>query len=144
MEIITYIRNTPILERRIPSLPYNSHLKKLLPQKRKAGFLCEVLFWKLVHRRKFHGIDFDRQKIIGNYIVDFYVKKLGLVIEIDGWSHDAKKEYDEKRQQYLESYGLKVFRITNHDLLQNADVVMKELEAYIIQHFGGKEDNAGE
>ena len=144
MEIISYIRGTPILASRIPFLPYNSYLKKLLPQKRKAGILCEVLFWKLVHRRKFHGIDFDRQRIIGNYIVDFYVKSLGLVVEIDGWSHDVKKEYDEKRQQYLESYGLKVFRITNHDILQNSAVVMKDLERYIIQNFGVEEGGVRE
>ena len=144
MEILTHIGDIPILKSNIPSLPFNSHLKKLLPEKRKAGILCEVLFWKLVHRRKFHGIDFDRQKLIGNYIVDFYVKKLGLVIEIDGWSHDAKKEYDEKRQQYLESYGLKVFRISNHDILQNTAVVMKDLERYIIQNFGVEEGGVRE
>ena len=144
MEILTHIGDIPILKSNIPSLPYNSYLKKLLPQKRKAGILCEVLFWKIVHRRKFHGIDFDRQRIIGNYIVDFYVKSLGLVVEIDGWSHDAKKEYDEKRQQYLESYGLKVFRISNHDILQNTAVVMKDLERYIIQNFGVEEGGVRE
>ena len=66
------------------SLPYNKNLKALLSGKRKAGILCEVLFWQQVHKRKFYKIDFDRQRIIGNYIVDFYVKKLGLVIGIDG------------------------------------------------------------
>ena len=140
MEILTHIGDIPIQKSNISSLPYNSHLKKMLQEKRKAGILCEVLFWKQVHRRKFHGIDFDRQRIIGNYIVDFYVKSLGLVIEIDGWSHDVKKEYDEKRQHYLESIGLKVFRISNHDILQNTAVVMKDLERYIIQNFGVKGD----
>ncbi|MBP1163359.1 very-short-patch-repair endonuclease [Chryseobacterium sp. PvR013] len=42
-------------------------------------------------QKKFHTIDFDRQRIIGNYIVDFYVKTLGLIIEIDGSSHDEKE-----------------------------------------------------
>ncbi|ROI07169.1 DUF559 domain-containing protein [Kaistella haifensis] len=144
MEIITHIGDIPILKSNIPSLPYNSHLKKMLQEKRKAGILCEVLFWKQVHRRKFHGIDFDRQRIIGNYIVDFYVKSLGLVVEIDGWSHDVKKEYDEKRQHYLESIGLKVFRISNHDILQNTAVVMKDLERYIIQNFGVEEGGVRE
>ena len=55
-----------------------------------------------------------------------------------------KKEYDEKRQQYLESYGLKVFRITNHDILQNSAVVMKDLERYIIQNFGVEEGGVRE
>ena len=140
MEILTHIGDIPILKSNFTQLPYNSHLTKLLPEKRKTGILCEVLFWKQVHRGKFHGIDFDRQRIIGNYIVDFYVKNLGLVVEIDGWSHDVKKEYDEKRQHYLESIGLKVFRISNHDILQNTAVVMKDLERYIIQNFGVKGD----
>ncbi|MDQ0782232.1 endonuclease domain-containing protein [Chryseobacterium sp. W4I1] len=82
-----------------------------MKEKRKADILGEVLFWKKVRAGTFHRIDFDRQRIIGNYIVDFYVKTLGLVVEIDGTSHDDKAVYDGIRQQYLESLGLVVFRI---------------------------------
>ena len=39
---------------------------------RKAGVLSEVIFWLQVHKGMFWKIDFDRQRIIGNYIVDFY------------------------------------------------------------------------
>lgn len=136
MEIVTHINNIAIRRNFVEHLPYNPYLKSLLPGKRKAGILCEVLFWKQVHKRKFHGIDFDRQRIIGNYIVDFYVKTLGLVIEIDGPIHDLKKEYDAQRQKELESYGLKVFRITNHDVLNNMGVAMRGLEVFIIENYG--------
>jgi len=85
--------------------------------------------------KDFYNIDFDRQRIIGNYIVDFYVKNLGLVIEIDGWSHDTKLIYDEVRQKYLESLGLKIFRITDFDVKNNLSVVMKDLEGFIIENF---------
>ncbi|OWR15835.1 DNA methylase [Chryseobacterium sp. VAUSW3] len=121
------------------NLPYNKKLKTLLPDKRKAGLLCEVLFWKQVHRRRFHQIDFDRQKIIGNYIVDFYVKSLGLAIEIDGWSHDFKQEYDIRRQRDLESYGVKVFRISNHNIKKNMEIVLRDLENFILEHYGVRE-----
>ncbi|MBN9313912.1 MAG: DUF559 domain-containing protein [Chryseobacterium sp.] len=141
MEILTYIRKIPIRKNHISKLPYNPDLKPLLPQKRKAGILCEVLFWKQVHKRKFYGIDFDRQRIIGNYIVDFYVKNLGLVVEIDGWVHETTQEYDEKRQRNLESYGLKVFRILNHDILQNVSVSIRDLEEFIIVHYGIPEND---
>lgn len=134
-EILTHIKGVPIKKGFKENLPYNSALKKLLPQKRKAGILGEVLFWKQVRARTFHNIDFDRQRIIGNYIVDFYVKTLGLIIEIDGSSHDEKVEYDKTRQAYLESFGLLVFRITDFDIKQNTTVVMKELEDFIIQHY---------
>jgi len=134
-EILTNINGIPIYRNARPFLPYNPNLKILLPQKRKAGILSEVLFWQQVRARSFHNIDFDRQKIIGNYIVDFYVKTLSLVIEIDGSSHDEKEVYYGIRQTYLESLGLKVFRITDFDVRNNLSLVMQELENFIIQNY---------
>ena len=134
-EILTQIHGVPIRRNFVEHLPYNYHLKKLLPGKRKAGILSEVLFWKQVRARTFHNIDFDRQRIIGNYIVDFYVKTLGLIIEIDGSSHDEKEAYDGIRQTYLESLNLKIFRITDFDVKNNLAVVMKDLEDFIIENY---------
>ena len=76
-KILTEINGVPIRRNFIENLPYNPNLKKLINGKRKAGILGEVIFWKLVRTKIFHNIDFDRQRIIGNYIVDFYVKTLG-------------------------------------------------------------------
>jgi len=135
-EIQTHIHGVSIRRNFVENLPYNPQLKKLLPGKRKARILSEVLFWQQVRARTFHNIDFDRQRIIGNYIVDFYVKTLGLIIEIDGSSHDEKEVYDGIRQTYLESLGLKVFRIIDFDVKHNLTLVMKELENYIISNYG--------
>lgn len=96
----------------------------------------EVIFWKKVRAKKFYTIDDDRQRIIGNYIVDFCVKTLGLIIEIDGSSHDEKQIYDGIRQEYLESLGLLVFRINDFDMRNNLSWVMKELEDFIVLHYG--------
>lgn len=135
-EIITQINGVPIRRNFVENLPFNPNLKVLLRDKRKAGILSEVLFWKQVRAKTFHHIDFDRQRIIGNYIVDFYVKTLGLVVEIDGSSHDLKQDYDDVRQIYLESLGLIVFRITDFDVRNKLSVVMKELEDFIVRHYG--------
>lgn len=94
------------------------------------------MFWKQIHKGSFHKIDFDRQRIIDNYIVDFYVKALGLVIEIDGNSHEAKVEYDKERQTYLESLGLKVFRCADLDVKKQIGRVMLDLEQFILDEFG--------
>ncbi|GAB0156518.1 DUF559 domain-containing protein [Chryseobacterium sp. Alg-005] len=131
-EILIRINGVPIRRNFVENLPYNSGLKVLLREKRKAGILSEVLFWKQVRAKTFHHIDFDRQRIIGNYIVDFYVKTLGLIIEIDGSGHDLKQEYDGIRQAYLESLGLVIFRITDFDVRNHLPVVMKELEDFIV------------
>ncbi|WEK71107.1 MAG: endonuclease domain-containing protein [Candidatus Chryseobacterium colombiense] len=134
-EILTEIKEIPIYRNYIENLPYNPKLKPLLNGKRKAGILSEVIFWKQVRAKSFHRIDFDRQRIIGNYIVDFYVKNLGLIIEIDGWSHDTKESYDMERQKYLKSLGLHIFRITDFDIKNNLGIVMKDLENFIIEHY---------
>lgn len=135
-EILTTINGIPIRRNFVENLSYNPYLKVLLKEKRKARILGEVIFWKKVRAKKFYEIDFDRQKIIGNYIVDFYVKTLGLIIEIDGSSHDEKQVYDGIREEYIESLGLLVFRITDFDVWNNLSVVMKELEDFIVLHYG--------
>ncbi len=133
---VTTINGKEIRRNFVENLPYNPKLKKLATGKRKEGILSEVLFWQQVHKRKFHKIDFDRQRIIGNYIVDFYVKTLGLVVEIDGSSHDDKVEYDAERQKYLEELGLVVYRIADIDVKRNLDRVMVELEGFVVEKFG--------
>ncbi len=135
-EILTHINQIPIQKNFIDNLPYNPTLKLLAREKRKAGILSEVLFWQQVRAKQFHYIDFDRQRIIGNYIVDFYVKALGLVIEIDGISHQDKMEYDTERQRYLESQGLKVFRVTDGEVKKEILDVMERLEAFIVDAYG--------
>jgi very-short-patch-repair endonuclease len=137
-EILTTINNIPIYRNFVENLPHNPALNQLAKDKRKEGILSEVLFWQQVHKGVFYKIDFDRQRIIGNYIVDFYVKALGLVIEIDGNSHDEKQEYDAKRQAYLESFGLKVFRCRDIDVKKNINAVFTALEKFIINEYGEK------
>jgi very-short-patch-repair endonuclease len=130
------INNIPLKLNPIIDLPYNPILKKRAKKLRHAENLSEVLFWMQVTKGRFHKIDFDRQRVIGNYIVDFYVKKLGLVIEIDGFSHEGKEEYDKERGDYLISLGLRVYRIQVVDVMQHLSMVMSALEDYIIAEYG--------
>ena len=134
-EILTIIHNIPIKRNFVLNLPYNASLKSRAKALRKAGNFSEVVFWKEVRNKSFWNIDFDRQRIIGNYIVDFYVKALGLVVEIDGEIHNFQEEYDEKREMYLKDLGLKVFRISTTKMLFDAENVMKDLEQFIISEY---------
>jgi very-short-patch-repair endonuclease len=106
------------------ALPYNQDLKEKAKELRKAGNLCEVLIWRQFQKKKFKGYDFDRQKIIGNYIVDFFCLDCFVVIEIDGSSHDNKADYDKERDKYLEGLGLTVIHILAYDVLNRMDEVM--------------------
>jgi very-short-patch-repair endonuclease len=132
---LTHINGIEIFRRKIEVLPKNKELLSRSRSLRKGYVLSEVIFWKQVRNKEFHQIDFDRQKIIGNYIVDFYIKSLGVVLEIDGSSHNDKEEYDEKRQQFLESLDLVVYRISDNRIKNDLGNVMKELEDFIIEKF---------
>jgi len=134
-QVLTFIYEIPIKRSFIENLPYNIKLKSRAKSLRKAGNYAEVVFWQQVHRGKFHKIDFDRQRIIGNFIVDFYIKTLGLIIEIDGESHGNKDDYDEKREEYLLSLGLNIFKTSNFRVLHDMGNVMKELEMFIIENY---------
>ena len=132
---LTYIQGIEIFRRKIELLPKNKDLLSRSRSLRKGYVLSEVVFWKQVRNKEFHQIDFDRQKIIGNYIVDFYIKSLGVVIEIDGSSHNDKEDYDNKRQLFLESLDLVFYRISDYRIKNDLINVMKDLEDFIIEKF---------
>jgi len=97
-----------VTEKNYFSLPYNPNLRERAKELQRSGNLCEVLMWKQFQKRKFKDYDFDRQKIIGNYIVDFYCTDCHVVVEVDGNSHSEKVEYDQRRDAFLEGLGLTV------------------------------------
>ena len=112
------------------SLPYNPALRAHAKELRKAGILHEALLWNQMKSGQLNGLDFDRQKIIGNYIVDFYCAEKGVVIEADGNSHDSKVKADETRDEFLKGLGLKVIRISAGDILNN----MKGVVTFLNNH----------
>ena len=102
---------------------YNKQLKNLSRANRGAGNLSEVLLWQQLQHSKL-GVRFTRQRPIGNYIADFYCREKKLVIEIDGWSHDDKYEYDMARDEYMKSLGIRVLRISDKDIKQDMSNVL--------------------
>ena len=80
-----------------------------------------------------HPAKVVRQKVFGNYIVDFYCAAAKLVIEVDGSQHykAAGEQYDMKRTAYLEGYGLTVVRIPNNAVSGNFDGVCEYLDGLL-------------
>jgi very-short-patch-repair endonuclease len=113
------------------SLPFNPALKEFAKELRKSKNLPEVLLWKKLKNGQFKGFDFDRQKIIGNFIVDFFCANCGVVIEIDGSSHDDKVEYDAERDAYLRTLDLEIIHIPANDVMLRLGEVMSMLESHL-------------
>ena len=110
-------------------LYYNKNLKGYSRQLRKDTTNAERLLWSRVRRKQLQGYQFYRQKIIGNYIVDFYCPKAKLVIEIDGSQHyeDEYIKKDNVRDDYLREQRLTVLRLSDRDVFDNLDGVIERI-----------------
>ena len=117
-------------------LPYNPKLKSLAKALRKNMTFSEVLLWNGLKQKKMLGYDFDRQRPIDNYIVDFYCKDLMLALEIDGNSHDYEEVYknDTIRQRRLESMGVKFLRFDDREVKNDMDNVLRTIEHWILEN----------
>lgn len=116
-------------------IPYNPKLKPLASRLRKDMTKGEVLLWNQLKLDQFWRFDFDRQKCIDNYIVDFYCKKLMLVIEIDGHYHNHEEAFnnDEIRQSKLESFVIKFLRFTEAEVKYDMNNVIRAIEAELLR-----------
>ncbi|MEG1836110.1 MAG: endonuclease domain-containing protein [Oscillospiraceae bacterium] len=118
------------------SLVYNKSLIENAKSLRKNATPWEKKLWFYFLSK--YPVRFQRQKVIGNYIADFYCYKAQLVIELDGSGHydENKFEYDAKRTKKFEEYGIKVLRFTNIDIDNNfyeiCSVIDKEVKERLI------------
>ena len=81
----------------------------------------------MLRNRRLNGLKFRRQVAIGHYVVDFFCTEVSLVVELDGESHAGQGEYDATRTRFLESQGLTVLRITNHDLIKDQEAAARAI-----------------
>ena len=84
-------------------LKYNTRLKQTARHLRAAMTDAEQRLWWRLRGRQLLGVQFYRQKAIGNYVVDFYAPAVALVVEVDGAHHfeGAQAERDAMRTVYL-------------------------------------------
>ena len=77
-------------------IPYNPKLKEYARKLRKNSTFTEIMLWNYLKGKQMKGFDFDRQRPIDKYIVDFYCKDLQLAIEVDGESHYGNEKADKR------------------------------------------------
>ncbi|MBK6264377.1 endonuclease domain-containing protein [Marivirga sp. S37H4] len=115
--------------------PYSNYNKKLKPfarELRTYGTPGEAVLWKnLLSRKQFYGYQFNRQFPIDNFIVDFICRKLHIVIELDGKSHEYKQEEDRQRDLILKELGFTVIRFSEFEVHNDMNNVIRTLEAYL-------------
>ena len=114
-------------------LPYNKNLKEFSRDLRSHSTLSEILLWQKLRASQFRGYAFNRQKLLGNYIVDFYCRKMNLVIEVDGNSHFFEESVveDLERQNVLERMGVYFLRFSDLEVKRDMSNVLRTLEIWI-------------
>ena len=112
-------------------IPYNHDLVEKAKELRKNSTYSERVLWKYLRRKQIKDYDFDRQKPIDKYIVDFFCNELMLAIEVDGDSHNEKQEYDKKRQDTLEELGVCFLRFDGNEVIKNTEGVLQVILDWI-------------
>lgn len=87
----------------------------------------ETKLWLSLRAKRFEGVKFRRQKVIGRYIADFASNIPKLVIEVDGDTHADREELDAIRTRYLEDKGYRVVRFLNSDVISNLEGVLTQI-----------------
>jgi len=114
-------------------IPYNRTLREFSRELRSHSTLSEILLWQKLRAGQFRGYNFNRQKPLGNYIVDFYCRKTNLVIEVDGGSHDYVEPVveDRKRQKILEELGVSFLRFSDWEVKNAMSFVLGEIGCFL-------------
>jgi very-short-patch-repair endonuclease len=114
---------------------YNKRLKHIARVLRKNMTESELLLWSRIRRKQLHDRQFYRQKIIGNYVVDFYCPSAKLIVQVDGSQHFAVNglQADSAQDGYMNRHGFRVLRFPSWEVLSNIDGVVSEIYDFIEQ-----------
>ena len=108
-------------------IPYSNKLKNTARTLRINMTEIERVLWARLRGKQILGVQFYRQKPIGDYIVDFFAPKTKLVTEVDGSQHlekgNAKRDKD--RDTYLAGLGIQVLRFNSREVLKHTDAVVE-------------------
>lgn len=112
-----------------------NNLKHLLTRRRQLrnhSTAAEAALWVLLKDKQLDGFKFRRQHSIGGYVLDFYCPSKKLAVELDGHHHKEEEQAkeDAKRTGFINSKGITVIRIENHNVFDNTSAVLD----YIRQH----------
>jgi very-short-patch-repair endonuclease len=112
-------------------IPYNPKLKEFARKLRNDSTFTEIMVWNYLKGKQMRGFDFDRQRPIDHYIVDFYCKDLFLAIEIDGESHYGNPDRDKRKDERLSELGVTVLRFDDMEVRYQLDKVLEKIEKWI-------------
>lgn len=113
-------------------LPYSKDARELASRLRKEMTQSELIFWNATKGSQL-GVVMRRQLPVLDYVVDFYIKEIGLAIEIDGSSHHNNVLEDGLRQGRIEELGVHFIRFSNKQIINDLPQVLSQLKQLIVE-----------
>ncbi|MDQ4420704.1 endonuclease domain-containing protein [Sphingobium sp. DEHP117] len=87
---------------------------------------AERRLWRALSRSQLDEHKFRRQATIGNRIADFFCPAKGLIIEVDGETHDVERDR-ERDESLARETGFVTVRFSNADVMRNIEGVVEQL-----------------
>lgn len=100
---------------------------------RKESTPQEKKVWDALRNRRFMNLKFRRQHVLEGFIVDFYCSQLKLAIEIDGAVHNRQLDYDDLRQQLIESEGIRFIRVINDEIDKDINILTDKIRDALME-----------
>ena len=97
---------------------------------RNAATPAERTLWRFISHSQL-GAKFSRQMPVGPFYADFLCRELGLVAELDGFSHDLRVDYDAARDRWFAREGYRLLRFRNEDVMGNVEGVVEVMREEI-------------
>lgn len=116
---------------KIKFIEYNRAYIDYAKENRRTPTKLESIFWWIVKDRRLFWYKFKRQKVIWSFILDFYCPELLLWIELDGWYHNDRGDYDRYRDAKIFKQWVLVVRFKNEEIEKNLSWVISELKEII-------------
>jgi very-short-patch-repair endonuclease len=115
---------------------YRPDLKQIARSLRQNMTDIELKLWSKLRGKQMLGVQFYRQKPLGDYIVDFYAPKVKLVIEVDGSQHrePENEEKDNQRETFLKGLGIEVLRFDSRTIFTETEGVLETIYITVKKH----------
>lgn len=118
------------------TLKSDAKVREIAKILRKNSSLGEIMLWKELRGKQMLGYEFQRQRPIGKYIVDFYCAALHLAIEIDGVSAGSDEQYrfDHERDATIGTTEVHILRFQDGTVRNDMKSVLLEIRMWITEH----------
>lgn len=118
-----------------PIIPYSPKLRERARQLRNNSTKSEVFLWNYLKGKQIHGVDFHRQRLVDNFIIDFFCQEIYLAIELDGYTHllDSSLKRDEIKEKKLNELGIELIRFWDEEIFNDLENVLRVIELAVLK-----------